>query len=368
MDHGLVAPEALPEPGQGFLEAAQIKQARAAGPVRPFIRFAQIIRAGPQKLPGDEIIGLHREPGAVLLAVLAAVDDALRIFLVVVGVASFLVVIAVGIEQLCESNGVGHGHGGQRGGDRAGGVEGFDGGNQRLGAGDQLLGGRMAGVVIAAEHGIGEGVVGVVHFVANAPEDDAGMIAVADDEVLDVGDGPLGEDFAVAVMAGRAVVAAGDPLVLAGREFVKRLVHHEEAELVAEIEQGGVGRIVAGADGIGADFLEREQAAQEHFVRHGRADGAGIVMQADTLDLHIFPIEKKSLVRVEMKFANAKSVGDLIHNCRAVGCDFGDGVVEVWGMSGFQGCGLGMDGSSVSSRLSVAVPDQRWNCLNFAMS
>ena len=79
------------------------------------------------------------------MAVFAAVNDALRIFLVVGGVARFLVIVADGVKQFRQPDGVGHRDGRQRRRDRARAVQGFHGGNQRRGAFHQIFAGGFSG-------------------------------------------------------------------------------------------------------------------------------------------------------------------------------------------------------------------------------
>ncbi len=81
-------------------------------------------------------------------------------------------------------------------------------------------------------------------FVADAPEHDAGMIAIAIEHARQVALAPLVEEAAVAVRR------------LARLPFVKGLVHDHEAHRVAEVQQGRIGRVVARADGVAAHALE----------------------------------------------------------------------------------------------------------------
>ena len=62
-----------------------------------------------------------------------------------------------------------------------------------------------------------------------------------------------------------AVVPAAHPFVLGRREFVESLVLDQQAEPVAEVEQFRRGRIVAGADGIDADFFQHAQPPLQHL-------------------------------------------------------------------------------------------------------
>jgi len=63
------------------------------------------------------------------------------------------------------------------------------------------------------------------------------MVAVAADHVLDIGHGPLLENLGVTEPAGQARVPAADPFVLGRRKFVKRFVHDQQAQPVAEVQQ-----------------------------------------------------------------------------------------------------------------------------------
>src|ERR1700677_5279157 len=100
-------------------------------------------------------------------------------------------------------------------------------------------------------------------------------------------------------MGGHAGIPASHPLVLGGREFIKRLIHHEKAHAVAQIEKVRVRRIVAGANGVDADFLEQTQTSLPRLVGHGRAERTRIMMNANAFELGRNAVEKKSLVRVE---------------------------------------------------------------------
>ena len=83
-------------------------------------------------------------------------------------------------------------------------------------------------------------------FVTDAPQDDAGVIAVAADQSGKVFFVPVGEEMGV-------VIAAG---ILGLEEAVEGLVHHEEAHAIGSLEPFGRGRIVAGAECVAAEALE----------------------------------------------------------------------------------------------------------------
>src|SRR5690242_13766805 len=106
INHRLVAPETLPEPAKRFFKAAHVKQSRPAAPVRPGVCLAEIIRASPEKLAGDESICLYRKPGIEGLTVLAAVNHPLRKFPVIISVTPFLIIVTDDVEQFRQTDGV----------------------------------------------------------------------------------------------------------------------------------------------------------------------------------------------------------------------------------------------------------------------
>ena len=229
------------------------------------------------------------------------------------GITRFLIIVADGIEPFRQANGVGHRHSRESGSDRPRAIQGFYGGDQRRGAFHQIFGRRIFGPVIGSEHRIGKRIVGIIHLIADAPKNDARMIAVAANEVRNVRDRPLRENFAVTEMAGQGGIPAGKPLVFRRRKFVKRFVHHEKTEAVAEIQKLRVRRIMTRANRVDADFLQQTQTPFEHFAGNGRANRSGVVMNANAFELGGNAVEKKSVVRVERRRANSKGRFCFVH-------------------------------------------------------
>ena len=93
-------------------------------------------------------------------------------------------------------------------------------------------------------HALGTAQV-VVDFIARAVDDDAGVIAVAEDGVGHVALPPLAEV--------EMVVLVG---VLADRPDVEHLVHDQEPHAVADVEELGRRRVVGRADGVDPQRLE----------------------------------------------------------------------------------------------------------------
>ena len=74
------------------------------------------------------------------------------------------------------------------------------------------------------------GVVGIVHLVADAPEEDARMAAVAAHHVGYVAVNPLLEVVERALETGRAFVPALQPLALGELPLVAGFVHDKQAK------------------------------------------------------------------------------------------------------------------------------------------
>ena len=141
------------------------------------------------------------------------------------------------------------------------------------------------------------GLRGVVDFVADGPEDDAGVVAIALDGVGFVALGPVVEV---------EVVVVG---ILGDGPAVEHLVHDEEAHAVGEVEELGCGWVVRGADGVDAEGAEGGEAALPCGERDGGAEGSGVGVESDAVDLVVVAVEEEALVGVEVEFADAEGDG-----------------------------------------------------------
>ena len=179
-------------------------------------------------------------------------------------------------------------------------------GQRAVGLGDDLVAGhgdQPRGVVVvqdliqSAQRLHAAGHILVWNLVARAPDDDGGMIAVARDHVGQVARSPLVEVAVVAVL--RRLRFGLAPLV-------EGLGHHQEAHAVAEVEELGCVRIVAGADGVAAHLLQQSEAPLPDSLRHRCAHRASIVVQADAVQLDAFAVQQKSLVRIELRWSGCR--------------------------------------------------------------
>ena len=84
------------------------------------------------------------------------------------------------------------------------------------------------------------------------------------------------------------------------------LVHHQQSQPVAGIEQLWRGRVVRRAVGVAAHVLEAAHAKLLHGIRHGHADAGVILVVAGAEQLQRAAVEEEALVGVEAERANAK--------------------------------------------------------------
>ena len=104
-------------------------------------------------------------------------------------------------------------------------------------------------------------------FVAQRPGNDARVVLVALDHALD--------PVEVAVAPSRVVTGVAHPVEHAEAVGLDvALVDHPEAELVGKVEQGGVWRVVAGADRVQVSPLHQHQVAAGLFCVEHPATGA----------------------------------------------------------------------------------------------
>jgi hypothetical protein len=139
----------------------------------------------------------------------------------------------------------------------------------------------MANVDQALDHRlpIGLGIALLEDFVADAPEDDAGMIAIALEHADQIGLGPIIEESAIA------------ELCFAVFPFIERFIHHDKPHAVAKIEKFWRRRIVARANGIDATRFENLELPLDCARIDGCAETTQIVMIANAVNRNVFSIQ-----------------------------------------------------------------------------
>ena len=88
---------------------------------------------------------------------------------------------------------------------------------------------------------------------------------------------------------------------------VERLVHHEDAHTVTEIEKFGSRRIVTRAEGVNSHFLENLQLAFRSAGIECRSQCSEVVVVANTVELNALSIEEKPAVCFELDRSDAES-------------------------------------------------------------
>src|SRR5882672_12229135 len=121
-------------------------------------------------------------------------------------------------------------------------------------------------------------------LVADAPEDDARVIAVPMHHVTQVTLRPLIVELAVAVRH------------LRDAPHIEGLVHHEEPEPIGELEEFRRRWIVARADGVDAGGLQDLELPLGGSATHRRAQRTEVVMQAYTVQLERTAIQQKTFL------------------------------------------------------------------------
>ena len=119
------------------------------------------------------------------------------------------------------------------------------------------------------------------------------MVAVAADHGDKVLLGPLLEEFGIAVR------------LLRIGPCVRELIHYEEAHPVAKGKQFARRGIVGGTDGVAAHILQHVEAAHPGRFVPGRAETAGIVVEADSLEEGLLAVEIEA-VGFELRAADAE--------------------------------------------------------------
>ena len=165
--------------------------------------------------------------------------------------------------------------------------------------------------------GIGLGVAPLLeHLVANAPDEDGGMVAVAHDEVGEVTFVPLVE--VAGIVVGSLLLAP----------HVKGFIHDDEAHAVAQVEQFGGRRVVRAADAVAPHILQYLQLPLDGTRVDRRAQATQVVVHTHAVYLDVLPVKEEALLGIELKGTDAEgrvvNIGHL-----AVGKHRGAHIVQV---------------------------------------
>ena len=313
MQYGRIQPEGLPSVIAVLREACQGQKTGGGTVDRPAVGLAQIVDSRPEELTADIVVFRNRFPFLQTVTVFAAEEWQGREAAVVLFVQMLFIVVADNVQRvkIMQSGRKLRKCGSQR--DRTCGIiapynfskmrsNGREPFHVRLVRIVLAFRSRFVGVIVSChfrEQGMAVGIVGIVDFVSDAPEDDRRMIAVSEDHVGKIPFMPLGEILKVTLMPGRIYIVSGRPLVFRVFPFVERFAHHQKAQSVTQIIQLGHMRVVAGADGVAAHFLQRKQPSFPDLRGHGRAQAASVMMDAYALQLHAAAVQEEALVSVK---------------------------------------------------------------------
>lgn len=173
----------------------------------------------------------------------------------------------------------------------------------------------LSGGVEGSSEGVGSEVEVVVvrGFIdADAPEDDGGVISVAEDHGVDIAEGEILPGLV------SDVLPAGD------------FLEDEEADLVAAVEEmGGLG-VVAGADDIAGEFVFEDVGV---FVLHSSGCGLSDIREGlvpiESAEFEGLFVEVEGAIVAELCGAETDAGGDGIAVVQGDGEGVEDGVVEI---------------------------------------
>ena len=151
--------------------------------------------------------------------------------------------------------------------------------------------------------GVGSGIRPLFeNLVADAPHDDARMVAVTFHQVGEITLMPLIKEAGIVAIR------------LLAPPHIKALVHHQEAHRVAHIEQFGCRRIMAATDGVDTHLTKDGQFAMHRRLAQGCAKTSEVMMLAHTIDFHISAIEKETLLGIKLDITETDLRGLCIHH------------------------------------------------------
>ena len=156
----------------------------------------------------------------------------------------------------------------------------------------------------------------LLDLVAQGPEDHGGIAAV-----------PLDHSFGRNLGPGHSIVGSVGAVLGTGIEIpaevigvsvlgldpaVKEFFNHQQAQLVADVDEVLVGGVVAGADGVDAHVLHDGELAVHGVIVGGGAQSALVVVEADAVELDIFAVEMEA-VAVKAEISEAEGGLHRVH-------------------------------------------------------
>ena len=174
---------------------------------------------------------------------------------------------------------------------------------------------RFVGVIVSGhclEPGMTVGIIGIINFVSDTPQNDAWMVPVSENHRVEVFAVMLGEILVITLMHGWVHIVSGAPLVFRRLPLVEGLVHDEKAHGVTEIVQLRHMGIVTHTDRVAAHTLQLFQAPDPDFPGYRRSQRSCVVMYADALELQRPAVQEKAMIRIEEERADShgKRVGE----------------------------------------------------------
>ena len=96
------------------------------------------------------------------------------------------------------------------------------------------------------------------------------------------------------------------PFILGIFPLVKGLIHHQKAHSVTQLIQLRHMRIMTAPNSIAATLLQSLQTSLPYLRFHRRTQGSAIMMNADSLQLCLHTIQKKTSPRIKAYIANPR--------------------------------------------------------------
>ena len=144
-------------------------------------------------------------------------------------------------------------------------------------------------------------------LVSHGVEDHRGVVEVLSDHQADV--------FFPALVKVQGVIQ----VALAALPHIRKLVHHQHAQLVADTQQSRSRRVVGHADGIEARLLEKSDLPTVGVLIGGRSQDAAVVMDAGAPELDAPAVEAQAPGGVQREGADAEAVLRRVQRLPALG-------------------------------------------------
>ena len=144
-------------------------------------------------------------------------------------------------------------------------------------------------------------IIGIIHLIANAPQENRRVISVATHHIHHVLFHPFLEEIERTIITWFTSVPSFYPFAFRKFPFIESLVFYQQSHLITKVIECGSLWIMTHSNGVYANLLEVFQSSFPYIARNYGSQSTSIMMQTYSFHFHPLTIQGKSLIGVELQ-------------------------------------------------------------------